>query len=77
MRPLEGITVVSLEHAIAARAATLGLDAASLTAEQTTAALLHGYHLNFYSFAALYVVAFFCWFKLDPTRLISAEPTHP
>jgi hypothetical protein len=64
-----------LEHAIAARAAELGVAAAQLTAEQTTAALLHGYHLNFYSFAALYVVAFFCWFKIDPTQSLDTEPS--
>jgi MFS family permease len=62
-----------LESAVAARAQELGLHAAQLNAEQTTAALLHGYHLNFYSFAALYVVAFLCWFKIDPTRVISTE----
>jgi ACS family glucarate transporter-like MFS transporter len=64
-----------LEHSLAARAAELGVNAAGLTSDQTTAALLHGYHLNFYSFAALYVVAFFCWFKIDPTRQISPDST--
>jgi MFS family permease len=67
------ITGSVLEHSIAARAARLGVEVAGLTTEQTTAALLHGYHLNFYSFAALYVVAFLCWFKIDPTRLISTD----
>ncbi|MEI9895197.1 MAG: hypothetical protein WDN28_15230 [Chthoniobacter sp.] len=64
-----------LEHAVAARAAELGVEVVQLTFEQTTAALRHGYHLNFYSFAALYVVAFLCWFKIDPTRHITSDPT--
>jgi MFS family permease len=71
------ITGSVLENSIASRAAELGVKAAALTTEQTTAALLHGYHLNFYSFAALYVVAFFCWFKIDPTQRIEpASTTH-
>lgn len=67
------ITGSVLEHSIAARATKLGVEVAGLTTEQTTAALLHGYHLNFYSFAALYVVAFLCWFKIDPTRVIATD----
>jgi MFS family permease len=62
-----------LEGAIHAHAAKLGVAASSLSPEQTTAALIHGYHLNFYSFAALYAVAFVCWFKIDPTKPIAPE----
>ncbi|WP_038167301.1 MFS transporter [Verrucomicrobium sp. BvORR106] len=69
------ITGSILEHTIAAKATALGVAATSLTAEQTTAALLHGYHINFFSFAALYAVAFFCWFKIDPCQPI--EPERP
>jgi len=47
-----------------------GVAVKTLTAEQANTALLHGYHVNFYSFAALYVIAFLCWFKIDPTRPI-------
>jgi hypothetical protein len=65
-----------LEHAVAVRAAELGVEATRLSFEQTTAALRLGYHINFYSFAALYVVAFVCWFKIDPTRVITPDPTH-
>jgi MFS family permease len=71
------VTGSILENSIAARAAQLGVAATALTPEQTNAALLHGYHVNFYSFAALYVVAFFCWFKIDPTQRIEpASATH-
>ena len=66
------VTGSILEHSIASSAARLGLAATSLTLEQTNAALLHGYHVNFYSFAALYLVAFLCWFKIDSTRHIAA-----
>lgn len=59
-----------LEHAVSSRARSLGVEVKALTAEQAQAALLHGYHINFYTFAALYVVAFLCWFKIDPTRPI-------
>jgi MFS family permease len=64
------VTGSILEHAILDKAAAAGVAVTALTKEQTHAALLHGYHVNFYSFAALYVIAFFCWFKIDPTRPI-------
>lgn len=64
------ITGSILESAIAAQTKTLGV--AVLTEEQTTAALIRGYHINFYSFAALYVVAFLCWFRIDPTKSLDA-----
>jgi MFS family permease len=65
------VTGSILERSVAGRAHELGVEVAQLTSAQTTAALLHGYHLNFYSFAALYAVAFLCWFKIDPTRVIA------
>jgi len=68
------VTGSVLEHSIIARAAQLGVAATALTSEQTSAALLHGYHVNFYCFAALYAVAFLCWFKIDSTRPIAAVP---
>ena len=72
MPALAGLVTGSvLEHAIAASAAQLGVAAGALTPAQTTAALLNGYHVNFFIFAALYVVAFLCWFKIDPTRPIA------
>jgi ACS family glucarate transporter-like MFS transporter len=64
------VTGSILESSIAKSAAHLGVTAHALTAEQTNAALLHGYHVNFYTFAALYAVAFLCWFKIDPTKPI-------
>lgn len=70
------ITGSVLESSIASRAAELGVAAAALTTEQTTAALKHGYDLNFYSFAALYVIAFLCWFKIDPTQRIEPDENH-
>lgn len=69
------ITGSVLENSIATRAAELGVAAANLTTGQTNAAMLQGYHITFYTFAALYVVAFFCWFKIDPTRLIESATT--
>ncbi len=69
------ITGSILEHSIAAHAGTLGVAVEKLTEAQTTEALIHGYHINFYTFAALYVVAFLCWFKIDPTKsLDTPEP---
>jgi MFS family permease len=61
-----------LERAISSCAASLDVLATALTPAQTSAALLHGYHTNFYCFAALYVVSFLCWFKIDPTRPIAS-----
>lgn len=60
-----------LEHSVAQHAAHLGV--AQLTPTEQTAALLHGYHLNFYTFAALYAVAFVCWFRIDPTESIDSR----
>lgn len=71
------ITGSVLESSIASRAAELGLAVKELTTDQTTAALRHGYDLNFYSFAALYVVAFLCWFRIDPTQRIEPATTGP
>ena len=65
------VTGLVLERSVAQRAIELGVAAADLTAEQTTAAMLRGYHWNFYLFAALYAVAFLCWFRIDPTKKIS------
>jgi MFS family permease len=64
------VTGSVLEGAIAARAAGLGLGPDNLDAAETTAALLSGYHINFCIFAALYVVAFLCWFQIDPDHHI-------
>lgn len=69
------VTGSILEHSISSGAGRLGVAATALTPEQINAALLHGYHVNFYSFAALYAVAFLCWFKIDATRPISPSPT--
>ena len=69
------VTGSVLERAIAARAAVLGVAASELPAAETTAALLHGYHVNFYTFAVLYAVAFLAWFKIDPTVMIEARPS--
>lgn len=65
-----------LEHAIARQALQLGIAAQEMTVEQTRNALIQGYHVNFYSFAALYVVAFLCWFKIDPTKEIASAPVR-
>jgi MFS transporter, ACS family, glucarate transporter len=65
------VTGSILEGSIAGRAAQLGVTVTALTPLQVNAALLHGYHVNFYSFAALYAVAFLCWFKIDSTRPIT------
>ncbi len=54
-------------------AAALGIQVEALSTAQLQAALQHGYNVNFYSFAALYVVAFLCWFKIDPTKPIDPE----
>ncbi|WP_343229861.1 MFS transporter [Roseimicrobium sp. ORNL1] len=64
------VTGSVLERSVMNHAVSLGVEVKALTTEQANAALLHGYHMNFYSFAALYVVAFLCWFKIDPTRPI-------
>lgn len=71
------VTGSVLEHSIQERATLLHVLPEKLGFDETTAALRHGYHLNFYSFAALYLVAFVCWFKIDPTRRINAQASYP
>lgn len=66
------VTGSVLEWSVARRAVELGVVAADLTAEQTTAAMLRGYHWNFVTFAVLYGVAFLCWFWIDPTKRIAS-----
>lgn len=66
------VTGSILEACVRARASAHQVLPEQLSFDQTTAALREGYHLNFYSFAALYLVAFLCWFKIDPTKPITA-----
>jgi MFS transporter, ACS family, glucarate transporter len=62
------ITGLVLESSLARQSLRLGVAAAELSADQRTAGLLPGYHINFYIFAALYFVAMLCWLRIDATR---------
>jgi hypothetical protein len=57
-----------LEQSLAGYALQLHLSSAQLTSVQKAAGLLQGYHVNFVIFAAAYLVALLCWFKIDSTR---------
>jgi len=59
------VTGFILEWSLASKAARLGIAASDLSVEQKTAALLHGYHINFYIFAAFFLVAALCWLRID------------
>ena len=64
------LTGYVLEKTLGRHAAELHVAVAQLSPAQTAAGLLDGYHLNFVLFAAAYVVALFCWFKIDATQPI-------
>ena len=70
------LTGTILENSLSGYAAQLQLSSAQLTAAQKAAGLLHGYHLNFFIFAAAYVVALLCWFKIDATQPLVPESEH-
>jgi MFS transporter, ACS family, glucarate transporter len=62
------ITGAVLDSALARHGHRIGAAVAELSYDQKVAGLLQGYHVNFYIFAALYVVAVLCWLKIDATR---------
>jgi len=57
-----------LELKLEAYASTLGRPVEELTKPEKAAALLPGYHLNFYIFAAVYGVAVVLWLLFDSTK---------
>ncbi len=62
------ITGLVLDFALTRHSLRIGVAAAELSQDQRVAGLLQGYHVNFYIFATLYMVAVLCWFKIDATR---------
>jgi MFS transporter, ACS family, glucarate transporter len=70
-------TGVLLERSLDAYAATQGVAVEHLTAAQKTAGLLHGYHLNFVSYAAVYAVAVVLWLRIDATKPVAPDETEP
>jgi hypothetical protein len=72
------ITGAVLESSLARQGLRFGVAVAELSESQKTAALLHGYHINFYIFAAFFIVALLCWLKIDATEPLDSlpEPTH-
>jgi MFS family permease len=64
-----------LELKLEAYAGTLGRPVGELTRSEKAAALLPGYHLNFYIFAAVYGVAVVLWLLFDSTKPVVPETT--
>jgi predicted MFS family arabinose efflux permease len=62
-----------LQQSLNRHADTLNVPVEQLTAAQKSAGLLDGYHLNFYSFAGVYMVAVVCWFVIDSTKPVAEE----
>jgi ACS family glucarate transporter-like MFS transporter len=67
------ITGTILDSSLHEHAVRLGETVEHLSAQEKVVGLLHGYHVNFFSFAALYLVAFLCWLKIDSTRPLVGE----
>jgi ACS family glucarate transporter-like MFS transporter len=67
------LTGTILQSSLSRYAAEVGLPSAQLSSVQKAAGLLHGYHLNFLIFAAAYLVALLCWFRIDSTRPLLPE----
>jgi nitrate/nitrite transporter NarK len=59
-----------LQLALASHASGLGVRVEELSQIERTAGLLRGYHINFYLFAAVYVVGVLCWTRVDATQPI-------
>ena len=57
-----------LDASLTNQSSRLGIAITDLSHEQRLAGLLHGYHMNFYLYAALYLVAWLCWLKIDATQ---------
>ena len=62
-----------IQRSLAAHAAWLGVPAKDLSAAQTAAGELPGYHLNFLIFAGVFVVGAICWLLIDSTRPVVPE----
>jgi MFS family permease len=67
------VTAAILNGSLSAHAASLDRPVDQLTAAEKAAGLLPGYHLNFLSFAAVYLLAVFFWFLVDATRPVAPE----
>ena len=67
------ITGSVLESSLARQGLRFGVAAAELSEDQRTAALLQGYHVNFFIFAALYLVAVLCWLRIDATENLCSQ----
>jgi MFS family permease len=67
------LTGTILESSVAGYAAAHGLDMQTLTAAERNAGLLEGYHINFLSFALVYVVAVVLWLRIDATKPVVPE----
>lgn len=63
-----------LQWSMAQRASELGVAFEQLSAEERSLAMAHGYQLNFLIFAAIYVVAVMCWFRIDATEPVAPDP---
>jgi MFS transporter, ACS family, glucarate transporter len=67
------LTGFILQQSLAAKAASLNMNADHLTAVEKTAAELAGYHWNFLTFAAAYMVGVICWLLIDATKPVVPE----
>ena len=45
----------------------------SLPRRRKTAGLMPGYQINFFVFAAVYVIGVICWLRIDATRPVAGE----
>ena len=62
-----------LQLTLARHAATLGVAAEALPEAEKTIGLGYGYQINFLVFAAVYVLGFFCWLRIDSTQPVVPE----
>jgi MFS family permease len=67
------VTGFILELSQDAYAAKLGVLRQQLSAAQKTAGSLTGYNVTFLIFAAVYLVAVFCWTRLDATQPVAPD----
>lgn len=72
------VTGAILEYSLNAHAATVGVPVKDLTPAENAAGLLPGYHVNFVTFAIVYVIAALLWLCIDSTKpVIPDEAIKP
>jgi len=67
------VTGMILNHTKAQHAATLGTTVEAMSKAEIATGQLAGYHINFISYAVVYVIAVGCWFLIDASKPVAPD----